>query len=1500
MTDRPAPLPRRAPGTPIPLTPAQSRLWFLDRAGHGGPAYLCGANRLLSGRLDEEALIAAMAAVMRQHEVLRVSIADGPAGPVQIVHDLTAAECAALCEISEVEGATAQIRRERAGERAREFHARGFRLDRPPLQRVLLLRLGPHEHLLMWSLHHIVCDGPSLALLMQEVFERYAALLSGAAETRPPAAQFTDYAAWLAARRAPAHERDRAFWAGYLRGAPVLQSVPADRPRPAGLSSDGCECRVELPQGLTGRLRELARRERCTPFTIFMAAMTATLARHSGEDDIVVGSVAAERDLPDLENAVGFFVNTLPIRTRLPGDPSLLDVLGEARSSLLRALTHRSLPFEEIVEAAAAPRELNRNPLFQTMLVFEQDTGEAERSLPDLTAAPWDLPPEVARFDLNVMVTLGPRARLNLTYSTGLYEPETIERFGGHLVRMLEAMADDLGQRLWRVPLLDERERDLVGAGVLRRGPGRNGEEAEEPADRRQAPQEPEAPVHELIAARAAQRPDAPAVITPEGEISYGELEERVRHLAARLRVTAALGPGTPVGIVLPTGPEAVVAILAALRAGGAYLPLNPADPADRNAAILAEAAVPVVIADTAPPGYRGVLLSPAHPADDAPMVPAAASGARDLAYVIYTSGSTGRPKGVMVTHGTLARFTRSFRDDHGLTSGDRIWMVPPLTFDASVGDLFPALTSGAALVLHPEPARVDGAELVAFCSRHRVSVVDAPVSLWRQWAEDLSPGRVPTDWPVRLMTVGGERVPVRSAQAWAEATSGRVTLVNHYGPTEATVCATTWHVTARPSGEEHLPIGRPLPHVRAYVLDRAGGLTPAGAPGELYLGGDCLARGYLGDPQATARSFVPDPFSGRPGDRMYRTGDLARYRHDGTLQFLGRIDRQVKVRGHRVEPAEVEAAVTAHPAVRDAAVLADGDRLVAYVAPAPVPLGELRRFLRERLPAALVPGVLVPLERIPRTAHGKVDQAALPPPAEPPADGGHVPPQGPVERALSAIWARVIGIGRVGRSDNFFALGGTSLLAARVLGAVERELGARLPLGALFETADLAALAELVLAAGSAASAGPGHDPMAAVLRAETLPPQVLARTPRHARPETPPRVGAETSPQVHVSGAPHRVPGSGAPAHRPPGTILVTGATGFLGAHLVAELLCRTTATVVCLVRAATPQQALQRVRANLRTHGYGPGLALHRLVGVPGDLGSEHFGMDPAAFAELAARVEAVCHNGGLVHFAEPYARLRPVNVGGTIEVLRLAALGGASVHAVSTLGVYLTPSWSGRGVSENDPPDDPAGLPGPYEQSKWAADRLARAARRAGLGVSVHRPARVSGHSRSGRGNPGDYFIRMLLTFAQLGQVPDLPHAEDLAPVDYVAAAIAHLVADPAATGRDFHYFNSATVGYPEIAAALTARGHPVELVPWTRWRAALHDSLAAGREPALAPFITMLPEAEPQPSRPGFDCSATERTLAAAGIVCPPADGTLLGVYLDALTADGRLRRAARA
>ncbi|MEU4533406.1 amino acid adenylation domain-containing protein [Streptosporangium sp. NPDC023825] len=1388
---------------------------------------------------------------------------------------------------------------------------RPFDLVNGPLLRATLVRTGFDEHVLLVVVHHIAGDAWSIEQVMfGELASLYTAFTLGLpSPLPPPARQYADYV-----RGQREHPVDVAEVARELDGVPVLE-LPTDRPRRAVRTTEGGlvvrRIPLELWRGITG----LARAERCTPFMAVLAAYQVLLSRYTGQDDFCVGTPVAGRAEEEFEQVFGVFINTLALRADLAGDPTFRETLKRVRRRAFTMYGHASVPFEHVVSELRVDRDPARTPVFQTMLMLgNPDAGSLD--LDGIRTEPVASGLAVAKFDLSLDVIVYPaHVQLMFAYDTGLFDRSTVERMGAQLETLFRSIVSDPGRRLSRLEILPAAERAVVLGGAAAPDPGDVLSEgpAWDPGDvLSDGPVRPVRSVHgagefldRLIVRQAARTPGAPAVITPgvPGEagavLTYGELDRASDAVADRLRPLlerpagsgATEGGEALVALALAAGPEAIVALLGVLKAGAAYLPLDPAQPAERLAYLLADSGARAVIADGAElAGFTGPVVSRAdlarwtdggstggaaapepglgHPGLESPRAddttverlegPRAdddttaekvaarepAPGHLDrAAYVIYTSGSTGRPKGVVVGHRTLSHLARSFRDLHGFGPGERVLTVPPLSFDASAGDVFPALISGAALVLHPAPATLTGPALAALCAEHSITMVDTASALWQQWVEELDEITA----PITTMMVGGEGVPVERLRAWAALTGGRVAFHNHYGPTEATVCAASYRTIdgAELGTATHLPIGTALPHTRVYVLDRHGNPAPIGVPGEIHIGGECLARGYLGRPGRTAGSFLPDPFSPRPGARMYATGDLGRYRPDGNLEFLGRTDRQVKIHGNRIEPGEVEAACLAHPGVREAVVTADTRRLVAYLVGDRLTVAELRAFLSGRLPGYMLPGAVVTLPALPLTSHGKVDLRALP---EPDADGEappYEPPREGTERVIAGIWADVLKVAP-GRGDNFFDLGGHSLLAPQIVSRIAAELGVPVPMTALFAATDLAGLAAAVDERIGLPAPG-AWTPAAVGLYAEAVLPGDIAYT-----------------------GAP--VP------EGPPRRVLLTGATGFLGAYLLAGLLGTTGAEVHCLVRG---DGAAGRLRDNLDRYGLWDERFDGRIVPHAGDLGLPGLGLPAGEFAELADSADLILHNGALVNFALPYRRLRRANVDAVLEVLRLAASGRVTtpVHLVSTLGVHLTPGE--RTVREDDPLPDPGPLHLGYDQSKWVADRLADAARKRGLPVAIHRPARVSADSRTGRSAPGDFLGRLFATCARLGAVPEGERI-DMAPVDHVASAIVHL-ATSRATG-DFHYHNPRVLTSEELAEGLREHGLPVRLMPGVRWRRLVRDRLELGDDLPIAPYPAFFAEYGTLPG-PSFDCSATEEILAAAGLVCPPADGKLLDLYL---------------
>jgi amino acid adenylation domain-containing protein len=922
-------------------------------------------------------------------------------------------------------------------------------------------------------MHHVASDGWSLRIVVEELSALYAEHAGGPPAALPPLpVQYADYAVWQRAWMAGAvMEGQLAYWRQQLAGAPPLLEVPTDFPRAAGLGERSAAAAFMLSPPEAQALRALSRREGATLYMTLLAAWQALLARYSGQADVVVGTPQAGRTRVEVERLIGLFVNVLPLRTDLSGDPSFVELLARVREVTLSAYAHQEVPFERLVEELVEDRSLAHAPVFQVVFALEHTRAAELLRLEGAALAPFGQGAANIPYDLDLTVGDDGTALVGiLAYRTALFAPATAERMMAHLTRLLRAVAADPSLPLSRLPLLDEAERGRLlnewsGAGTT-------------------AP--PPALLHAGVAAQAARNPGAAAVAAPGGEtLDYAALDARANRLAAHLR-RLGVGPEARVGVVLDRTPELIVALLAVLRAGGAYVPMDPSYPAERLRWTAEDAGLAAVITQARLRGaFPAALpaLSPDDPGDAARIAaePAAAPEVEvdpeGAAYVIYTSGSTGRPRGVVVPHRAAAGYVEHIGPRFGVRAGDRVLQFASPVFDASVEEIFTTLRAGAALVLRDDAMLATPGAFLEALQERGVTVAGLPTSYWHDVAAAVAAGAA-LPRTLRLMVIGGEAALPERVDAWARHAGGAVPLLNVYGPTETTIGATLSDLTRRdgPPGAP-VPIGRPVDGGRAYVLDAVGNPVPAGVPGELYVGGSPVARGYLGRPAVTAERFVPDPF-GPPGARLYRTGDRVRWQAGGELEYLGRADDQVKVRGYRIEPGEVEAALGDHPGVREAAVLAlpdetGGRRLAAYVAPAASggpDAATLRAHLQDRLPAYMVPAVFVMVDALPRTAGGKVDRRALPSPGWSASGEPVVAPRTDTEARLRAIWEEVLewsaGRGPLGVHQNFFEVGGHSLLATLVVARVLEAWGVELQVRTLFEAPTIAELAAHVDAA--------------------------------------------------------------------------------------------------------------------------------------------------------------------------------------------------------------------------------------------------------------------------------------------------------------------------------------------------------------------------------------------------------------------------------------------------
>jgi amino acid adenylation domain-containing protein len=1042
---------------PHPLSPSQQRVWFMEKLNPNVPVYNESDAVLLTGDIDVNALEKAFNVIVSRHEVLRSTIETIDGVPHAVIHPDYPLRFREI-DLSRFAAAKRQSELDRL---LIDEPRTPYSLETEPGIRISLIRLSSREHVLILSMHHLICDLSSEGIIWRELSVLYRSYFRGEQVDLPALPiSHRDYAVWYQKRlEQTAFSEDLDFWEENLKNAPVLLAIPADRHRPATMSYQGKRLRRKLSSDLTEALRTTGRQEKTSLFTIFAAALDTVLYRYTGTEDILLGIPIADRDLPELQSTIGFLLHTQVLRTTLSGDITFRELLSRVQKATLDLYAHRAVPFDQVVRKLRPERNPSYSPIFQVMLNWiDRDQQLPFIGLEGLTIESLMAAADTSKFDLFFFIKdNGGQIWLELEYNTDIFDEDRISRLLDHYQTVLEAVATNPGNTVAKIPLLTSVEQDrLLHAW--------NETAAEYPAGKC---------VHQLIEEQAEKTPHAVAVVFEEDRLSYTELNQRANQLAHYLR-ELGVRPDDRVAICVERSLEMIVALLAVLKAGGAYVPLDPTYPVERlrfmlrdsePVAVLTQAHLRDILVDLVD-ASRVIDMGDGRPWKNQPLTDPESAVAglttKNLAYVIYTSGSTGTPKGVMVEHGSLTNFVCSMQARSEIDSQSTLLAVTTITFDIAALEFYLPLTKGACVRIASREVAVDGIRLLQEL-RRGVTIMQATPATWRLLLAAGWQGEKKL-----TLLCGGEALSVELAEKLVKGSSAAW---NMYGPTETTVWSLAWRLEA---GLRRVSIGRPIANTRVYILDGHGAPVPVGVTGELYIGGAGVARGYLHRPELTAERFLADPFSSEPEARVYRTGDLARYLPDGNIEFLGRNDFQVKLRGFRIELGEIEARLEQQPKVRQCVVSVAGDnsssqRLIAYVEPADrqiVPsVEELKNALKAQLPEYMVPAIFVILDSMPLTPNGKVDRKALTArAADAFARDGYEAPQGELETVLASVWAEALDLEQVGRQDNFFALGGHSLLVLKVVQEINNRFEADLRVAEFFQDPTIAAVSKVLM----------------------------------------------------------------------------------------------------------------------------------------------------------------------------------------------------------------------------------------------------------------------------------------------------------------------------------------------------------------------------------------------------------------------------------------------------
>lgn len=1423
------------------LSPQQKHFWSLQP---NSSAYRAQCAILLEGKLQVEILKEAVQQVINRHEILRTKFhfRAGIAIPMQVICDRSTPDW----QTFNLNDLTFQQQQAKIEELFQQERNLTFNWERDSLLRLSLLILSPGQHILLITLPSVCADSWTLKNLLKEIAHTYEKCLNHEQLSDEPV-QYIQFSEWQnELLKAEDAETGKTYWQQQLNSLTQI-TLPFEK-QPSDTIFDPDVWSLKIDPAVVAKLESTAKLYNTTIREFLLACWQILLWRITGQSEIAIATIFSGRTYEELHETLGLLAKWLPVCCAVDSNFKFKEILSNINQSLQKCDQWQEYYLWE------------KSAVSNHKIAFEYEDWSDKYDAGGISF--WVDRQYVCfeRFKVKLSCIRQAESLIAFHYDPEIIDLESIQ-YWGELFQTLVANAVDNPEAINQLEILSDRDRQRILFDF-------NQTQTAYPLDKC---------IHQLFTEQAAKTPDDVAVVFEDRQLTYTQLNARANQLAHYLQ-NLGVKPEVLVGIYLERSPLIIVSILAILKAGGAYLPLDPALPSSAVTLRLQDAEAKVLLTQQQLSKNLPELATKIVCLDSDQEIIARESEdnphcevkTENLVYTIYTSGSTGKPKGVAIEHRQLLNYFYSIQSRLNLTPGSSFALVSTLAADLGNTVIFSSLCSGGCLHIISSERTADPQAIADYFERHPIDCLKIVPSHLKALLTIETPGKI---LPRQRLILGGE------STSWdlidrIRKIAPECKILNHYGPTEATIGVTTFEVEAAKNYKYKsatVPIGRAIANTQIYLLDSDKQPVPIGVSGELYIGGDSLARGYLNQSELTNQKFITNPFV--EGERIYNTGDKARYLPDGNIEFLGRTDNQVKIRGFRIELGEIEAVLSQHPKIEQVVVSVSEDesenrKLIAYVVPTQNPsISDLRIFSLERLPEYAIPSAFILLKTLPLTPNGKIDRQALPAPdsTRPELEAVYVAPRTPIEEKLVEIWQELLNLEKVGIQDNFFELGGHSLLITQMLACVQDTFKIELSLHSLFKLPTIANIAQKIQRTTST----------------KDIPIDLKAE--------------AVLDPTIHPNELTYK-------PDNPPTAILLTGATGFLGAFLLYELLQQTQANIYCLIRASNIELGKKKLQNSLESYLLWNESFNPRIIPVIGDLSEPLLGLSQPEFQLMATQIDVIYHNGALVNFIYPYEALKKPNVLGTQEILRLASqVKLKPVHFISTTSFVYPSNSEIRIVREQDSIDDVLMPTDGYAQSKWVAEKLVTIAGDRGLPISIYRPGRISGHSKTGACNSNDHTYRIIKGCIQLGSMPNLDVQMNLSPCDYVSQAIVYLSKQSASLGKAFHLCNPESLSLKKMAKYICSLGYPVELVSYDEWRSQLvnhPDASANALYPLISTFVEGNSNSNQQAAIPiqKYDCQNTITGLANSAIACPPVDAELFAIYISYLRQVGVLER----